>query len=570
MGKSDNYIGKCLGSYRLIKLLGKGSFGSVYLAQHIYLNRGMVAIKILDSKYLDTDEEREAFLNEARFLEMLKHRHILPIIDVGLQDDTLFMITEYAPKGSLRDRMLSQRPALLSMRETHLILSQIGYALEFAHRHNVVHRDLKPANILFNDRGDALLADFGVAIQLKSGTEDVDAIGTPQYMAPEQFNRKASLKTDQYALACIAYELFTGQTPLVPPQHFEWATWIHKVYTEEASPIRDLNPDVSESAEQAIRKALTKNYKDRHANVATFISSMMAQTSLLDLPELPTMIVSEEVLTRLQPISLQIKSLEQWLSEAEEHCKNLRWNEAKAAYEEIIKSGCQDSAVYYQLGYVFYQLKMYREALLIFEKATDLGFEDAIVYYYKGYILHLLGNLEDALVAYEQAIQRDQTRATFYSSKGTVLRDLKHYAEALDAFKQAISLSPNVPIFYINQGEVYLAIRAFKEASEAYESAIHLTKNDRLRAKAYVGKANALLRLRHHKDSIEAFDLALHFYPQIATATLFQAKGDAFWRNGQNDEALKAYERGLELEPGHEILQQKKEAMLNILGKQIT
>ena len=567
MEKEDTYIGQSIGSFRLIKKLGKGSFGSVYLAQHIYLNRSMVAIKILDPKYLDTDKEKEAFLNEARFLDLLKHHHILPIIDVGLQEDMLFMITEYAPNGSLQDRMLSQRPALLPMRETMLILSQIEQALQFAHRHNVVHRDLKPANILFSDKGDALLADFGVAIQLKMDTENVDVRGTPLYMAPEQFNGKGSVKTDQYALACIAYELFTGRPPIIGSKYLNLTGWAHKVLTEEVPPMIQFNPDITDAVDLAIRKALAKDRNMRHTNVAVFMSSMLSQTPLLDVAELPTMIVDEEESAKLLAVTAGIKTLEEWLAEAEGHRKNSRWEEADQAYESAIQLGYKEATVFYAKGYALYQLKKHKEALDAYEEAIELGYSDAMIYYYKGYVLSLLGNFEDALVAYEQAIQIDPNRAMFQNSKGNALRDLMHYAEAKSAYDEAIRLSPNTPIFYLNKGEVLLAIRELDEALDAYTQAIRVASNNVTSAKAHLGKANTLLRLRRSKEAVEAYDKAMELDPKIASASLYLAKGDAFWRFGQNEEALKAYEKGLELDPDLEILQQKRSAMLDILKK---
>lgn len=201
---NDSFLGQQIGNYLLMKKLGGGTFGSVYLAQHRFLSRRTVAIKILHSRYLNTDEEKEAFFNEAKFLDILKHRYILPILDVGIQDNQPYMMVEYAPKRSLLDRINDQRPARLPMREALLILSQIGQALHYAHRSKIVHRDLKPANILFNERDEALLADFGIAVQLNEGTEYAkDTVGTYPYMAPEQFNQIVSEKSDQYALACI-------------------------------------------------------------------------------------------------------------------------------------------------------------------------------------------------------------------------------------------------------------------------------------------------------------------------------------------------------------------------------
>src|SRR5205085_8283103 len=122
----------------------------------------------------------------------------------------------YAPNGSLRDRIKMRAPHLLPFQEVLTILSQVGQALHYAHQRQVIHRDLKPENILFNARNEALLADFGLATSLSTTSiKHVDAAGTPRYMAPEQFHGNVSKESDQYGLACIAYELVTGRPPFI-------------------------------------------------------------------------------------------------------------------------------------------------------------------------------------------------------------------------------------------------------------------------------------------------------------------------------------------------------------------
>src|SRR5262249_35760883 len=151
---------------------------------------------------------------EAQVLKKLNHPHILPIITAGVQENVAYIVTEYASGGSLRDRIKQQAGQPLPLAEVLSVLTQIGQALSYAHQQHVVHRDLKPANILFNAQGEALLADFGIATVLTTTeTQQVDRVGTPAYMAPEQFEGMVSTKSDQYALGCVAYELLTGRKP---------------------------------------------------------------------------------------------------------------------------------------------------------------------------------------------------------------------------------------------------------------------------------------------------------------------------------------------------------------------
>ncbi len=276
MTSGNGYIGKQIGNYRITGPLDAGAFGSVYKGVHIYLSNREVAIKLMHHTHLGEEHERESFLQEAQFLEMLKHPHILPIYDVGIDEGIPYIIAEFAPNGSLRDLMKSYRPDLMPQEETLTILSQVGQALDYVHQQNIVHRDLKPENILFDARRDALLADFGIAVFLETTkTKYVDVIGSPLYMAPEQFEGFASRRSDQYALACIGYEMLTGEPPFTG-QHAVIIGMKHQM--ELPVPPRHHNPTIPEHVESALLKALAKERTERYPDMTSFLAA------LLDLP----------------------------------------------------------------------------------------------------------------------------------------------------------------------------------------------------------------------------------------------------------------------------------------------
>src|SRR5260221_10490620 len=252
-------------SYRLGARLGSGAFGDVYLAQHIILTDRLVAIKLMHATYLDSSEAIIRFFAEAQILDKLKHPHILPIINVSAYGVLPYLVTEYASKGSLRDRLKRQYPHLLPVEESIAILAQIGQALQHAHQYNIIHRDLKPENILFNDKGDTLLADFGIATILTTASvKQSRIIGTPLYMAPEQFRGIISRESDQYALGCIAYELFTGSKPFTAP---DFVALMFKHVTDPPIAPRQINQQLSLHIYQAIPKAMAKERADRHTDI---------------------------------------------------------------------------------------------------------------------------------------------------------------------------------------------------------------------------------------------------------------------------------------------------------------
>src|SRR2546429_2561475 len=143
MADNDNNLDKQIGNYRLIAEIGSGGYGRVYLGQHIFLTDRTVAVKLLHT-HLASSEECNRALEEARLLEKLKHPHVLHIFDVGIDGGFPYLVAEYAPEGSLRDRIKDYKPNPLPLEEVMNILCQVGQALQYAHQQHIIHRDLKP------------------------------------------------------------------------------------------------------------------------------------------------------------------------------------------------------------------------------------------------------------------------------------------------------------------------------------------------------------------------------------------------------------------------------------------
>lgn len=279
----DDFIGQQIGNNQIISVLGSGSFGTVFLARNLHVAAHMVAIKFMNVAHVNSRQERENFIHEASILVKLKHPFILPILDFGILDvngsESLpYMITEYAAHASLRQRLPSHSPQLVPLSEVLTILTQVGQALHFAHQQQIVHRDLKPENILFNAQGAALLADFGIATEMPTSTirHGTPIIGTPIYMAPEQFEGTVSKLSDQYSLGCIAYELVTGRKPF---QAVDFISMGMKHAKEPPIPPRQFNPSLPAHIEQAILKAMAKDRTRRHVDIATFIAALNTPAS---------------------------------------------------------------------------------------------------------------------------------------------------------------------------------------------------------------------------------------------------------------------------------------------------
>src|SRR5207249_11061498 len=153
---------------------------------------------------------REGFLSEARTIAHLRHPHIIQVLDFGIESMTPFLVMDYAPHGTLRQR--HPRGTLLPLDTVVTYVTQVAQALQYAHQEKVIHRDIKPENMLLGRSNEVLLSDFGIAIISQSSRQQQaqDAAGTLAYMAPEQLQGKPRPASDQYALGIVVYEWLCG------------------------------------------------------------------------------------------------------------------------------------------------------------------------------------------------------------------------------------------------------------------------------------------------------------------------------------------------------------------------
>ncbi len=260
-------VGQQLGNYQVLRLLGRGAFAEVYLAQHQYLER-LAAIKVL---HVQMDPKtQEQFRREARTIARLDHPHIVRVLDFGIEDQTPYLVMEYTPGGTLR----SQHPKGTGLRFEQIItyVKQIASALDYAHEQRVIHRDVKPDNLLLNAKGEIVLSDFGLAVIQRTldSLSTHNPAGTPLYMAPEQIQRKPCAASDQYALGIIVYEWLAGEAPF---RGGLFEVFSHHLSQPPPSLCERL-PDLPRAVEEAVFKALAKDPKQRFASVRAFATAL--------------------------------------------------------------------------------------------------------------------------------------------------------------------------------------------------------------------------------------------------------------------------------------------------------
>jgi serine/threonine-protein kinase len=260
--------------YRIEHVLGEGGMATVYLAEDLK-HRRKVAVKVMRPELAETLGS-ERFLREVEIAAKLSHPNILPVYDSGEARGILYYVMPLVEGESLPARLAREKQ--LPVHEALRIAREVADALGYAHARGIVHRDIKPANILMN-AGHAMVADFGIARATESSSRALTqtglAIGTPQYMSPEQASGDANVdgRTDIYALGCVLYEMLAGEPPFTGPTA---QAIISRSITEAPRPLQQTRATLSPAISNAVLTALAKAPADRYAT-ATDMATALTQ-----------------------------------------------------------------------------------------------------------------------------------------------------------------------------------------------------------------------------------------------------------------------------------------------------
>lgn len=263
-----DYLGRLVGNYQLTRLLGQGGFAEVYLGVHRHLGTE-AAIKLLHAP-LDGLGEVEKFRGEAQTIARLIHPHIVRVLEFDIDAGLPYLVLDYAPGGSLRQRHPQGTRVPLALVVS--FVGQISQALQYAHDQQVVHRDIKPENLLLGRHGEVLLTDFGISVmeQSLSRQQTREFAGTAAYAAPEQVQGHPLPASDQYALGMVVYEWLTGTLPFT-------GSLLQVVWNQVQTPppsLRERAPDVPPRVEAVVLRALAKDPNARFASVQAFADAL--------------------------------------------------------------------------------------------------------------------------------------------------------------------------------------------------------------------------------------------------------------------------------------------------------
>src|SRR6187397_2852245 len=259
------FRGQTLGKYRILEPLGSGGFGTVYLAEDTWIDK-RVAIKIPHRQNLDFGE----LLREPRLLASLNHPNVVNVITAEKQDNTFFIVMEYVP-GETLENVIATKGAL----DLGTVLDytcQIANAVEHAHKQGVIHRDLRPANVFVTEKNVVKVGDFGTSRFLEIAAHGTTVIGSPPYMAPEQFEGRAVFASDLYSLGVTMYQMLTGDLPYDTPAPAD----LDRLRRGElVTSSRLKNSQVPVPVDEIVMKALAGQVSGRYQRAEDFLEDLL-------------------------------------------------------------------------------------------------------------------------------------------------------------------------------------------------------------------------------------------------------------------------------------------------------
>jgi serine/threonine-protein kinase len=261
--------GQIVGKYKILSTIGSGGFGTVFLADDTWIDK-KVALKVPHKQNLDFGE----LLREPRLLATLSHPNIVTILTAEKQESVFFIVMEYVPGETLEE--IITREGALDMARALDYTCQICNAVDHAHKQGVLHRDLRPSNVLVSDSGMLKVADFGTSRFLEIAAHGTTVIGSPPYMAPEQFHGKAVFASDVYSLGVTMYQMLTGMLPYDTPTPQDLEKLMRGDFV---SPPRTKNPKIPKALNDIIMKAMAPDIHARYQRAGELLEDVLAARS---------------------------------------------------------------------------------------------------------------------------------------------------------------------------------------------------------------------------------------------------------------------------------------------------
>ena len=260
------FRGQTVGKYRILSPLGSGGFGTVFLAEDTWIDK-KVALKVPHKQNVDFTE----MLKEPRLLASMSHPNIVTVLTAEKQDDVFFIVMEYVPGETLEHVIM--REGALDLARALDFTCQMCNAVDHAHKAGILHRDLRPGNMLVSEAGRLKVTDFGTSRFLEIAAHGTTVIGSPPYMAPEQFYGKAVFASDVYSIGVTMYQMLTGSLPYDTPAPAD----IEKLMRGEliTSP-RLKNSKIPKAINDIVLRALAPDIPSRYQSAADLLNDVLS------------------------------------------------------------------------------------------------------------------------------------------------------------------------------------------------------------------------------------------------------------------------------------------------------
>ncbi len=588
----DELIGRTLGKYRVLNQVGRGGMAVVFKAYQPSLDRS-VAIKVLPPFYVKEDETfLKRFRREAQAVAKLRHPNILMVLDFGEQDDITYIVMEYVETGTLSDRL--GQP--LELDEIVKIINQVASAIDYAHDQGIIHRDIKPSNILLPKPQWPLLTDFGLA-KMVGGTQITQTgimTGTPAYMSPEQGRgEKVDARTDIYSLGIVLYEMATGGVP------FSAETPMSVVVKHIIDPLplpRSRNPDLPESIERVILKALAKAPEDRFQRAGEMAVALQEAVSIT--PPKPAPVLGEPSAVQTgaklpdaagQPVRPEEVMQPAPVISGEESVAagprrglmkrfRLRRGVIAAALGVLavmaiilmvgpnlslppmdipvsqveqkptrtVDQHIADGRAYLTKGDFETAINEFEAALAQDPKRHDVYWDIAQAYVEAG-------KLEEAFDTIKRAIKTGPEEAWLYESAGRFSQEMGYYQEAVGFFERALEIEPGHDGLYFALADTYEALGQPEQAARVFEDMLSAGGGDDPGRYESIGWQ--YMHMGSFDEAEAAFEKAVELDPESFGA--WSGLIDLHWKRDDPEGAIEVVERALEIHPDQAFLHEQ-------------
>ena len=570
-------------AYTIDRELGRGGMASVFLAQDCKHDR-WVAIKVLHPE-LAASMGPDRFLQEITLAARLNHPHILPLFDSGNADGLLYYVMPYVEGESLRERL--DREQQLPIDETIHHGRAIASALDYANRQGIVHRDVKPENVMLYE-GEAMVMDFGIAKALSTAgsgtlTQAGMMIGTPAYVSPEQAAGELNLdgRSDQYSLACMLYEMLSGERPFTAPTA---QAMLAKRFTETARPLRAVRAAVPESIERAIAKAMATDVSGRFATTAQF-GQALASGSLStpsDTSVLPQAVTSAAKSVAVLPFAnMSADADNEYFTDgmAEEIINALSKIQAlrvasrtsafafKGKNEDIGEIGKKLKVSTVLEGSVrkmgnklriTAQLVNVADGYHLWSERYDREMED--VFAIQDDISQAIVKALRVILSEGEKQQIEKARVVNVEAYDFYLRGMQYFHQhrrksldyARQMFNKAIEIDPGYALAYAGVAHCYSLIYTYFDAREFNLRQADIASSKALElesglAEAHLARGMAVMLNRLYEAAVPEFEQAMQLNPKLFEAVFWYAR--THLSQGKYEEAVKLFERAASLRP---------------------